>query len=237
MPRWLPLLSSIALLAAAVAAQTPEYRQGPASENGTGRYYLGREIAPVMGHQGAAWLERPEREREERTSQMIGLLALRAGEVVADIGAGTGYVTRPLARAVGREGKVHAVEIQPEMLDLLQTRLKAEGIENVVPTLGSVTDPGLPEASVDLVIMVDVYHEFSHPYEMLAAIVRSLKPGGRVVFVEFKGENPRVPILPLHKMTEAQVRKEAEVHPGLVWETTHRSLPWQHVVVFRRKAR
>ncbi len=219
----------------AVAAEPPGYRQGRASENGTGRYYLGREIAPVMGHQGADWLERPEREREERTSEMIKLLALQPGDVVADIGSGTGYVTRPLARAVGPTGRVHAVEIQREMLALMQERLRAEGITNVVSTLGTVTDPSLPDASVDLILMVDVYHEFSHPYEMVAAMTRSLKPGGRLVFVEFKGENPWVPILPLHKMTEAQVKKEVAVHPQLEWVTTHRNLPWQHVIVFRRK--
>ncbi len=217
------------------AAEPPGYGEGRASENGTGRFYLGREIAPVMGHQGADWLERPEREREERTSEMIRLLDLKAGEVVADIGSGTGYITRQLARAVGPEGKVHAVEIQPEMLELMQMRLRREGIDNVVSTLGTIADPKLPESSLDLVVMVDVYHEFSHPFEMLGSIARALKPGGRVVFVEFKGENPWVPILPLHKMTEAQVKKEAAVHPDLEWVTTHRKLPWQHVVVFKRK--
>lgn len=217
-------------------AEAPGYRQGRAGENGTGRFYLGREIAPVMGHQGADWLERPEREREERTGEMIKLLELQPGQVVADLGSGTGYITRQLARGVGPTGRVHAVEIQPEMLAMMQTRLRAEGIENVVSTLGTIVDPKLPAGELDLVVMVDVYHEFSHPYEMLAAIVRSLKPGGRVVFVEFKGENPWVPILPLHKMTEAQVKKEAAVHPELEWVTTHRKLPWQHVVVFRRKA-
>lgn len=216
------------------ASEPPGYRQGRPSENGTGRYYLGREIAPVMGHQGADWLERPEREREERTSEMIKLLELKAGDVVADIGSGTGYVTRQLARAVGPTGVVHAVEIQPEMLALMQERLRGEGIMNVVSTLGTITDPGLKASSVDLVIMVDVYHELSHPYEMLGAITRALKPGGRVVFVEFKAENPWVPILPLHKMMESQVKKEAAVHPALEWVTTHRKLPWQHVVVFRR---
>lgn len=218
------------------ASEPPGYREGRASENGTGRFYLGREIAPVMGHQGADWLERPEREREERTSDMIRLLELKAGEVVADLGSGTGYITRQLARAVGPEGRVHAVEIQPEMLAMMQGRLRSEGIENVVSTLGTLTDPRLPESSVDLVVMVDVYHEFSHPYEMLGAITKALKPGGRVVFVEFKGENSWVPILPLHKMTEAQVKKEAAVHPELAWVTTHRKLPWQHVVVFKRTA-
>jgi ubiquinone/menaquinone biosynthesis C-methylase UbiE len=227
-----------ALLTSALAAgasEPPGYRQGAASENGTGRFYLGREIAPVMGHQGADWLERPEREREEATSEMIKLLDLRPGQVVADIGSGTGYITRKLARGVGPDGVAHAVEIQPEMLALMQARLRAEGITNVVSTLGTIVDPKLPHDALDLVVMVDVYHEFSHPYEMLGSIVRSLKQGGRVVFVEFKGENPWVPILPLHKMTEAQVKKEVAVHPQLEWVTTHRKLPWQHVIVFRKK--
>lgn len=230
-----PVLFVFLLASFSWASVHPGYQQGRPGENGTGRFYLGREIAPVMGHQGADWLERPEREREERTSEMVKLLELRPGQVVADLGSGTGYITRKLAREVGPVGVVHAVEIQPEMLALMQSRLRAEGIENVVSTLGTIDDPKLPAGALDLVLMVDVYHEFSHPYEMLAAIVRSLKPGGRVVFVEFKGENPWVPILPLHKMTEAQVKKEAAVHPDLEWVATHGRLPWQHVIVFRRR--
>lgn len=202
--------------------------------DGIGKFYLGREIAHVMGHQAANWLERPEREREERPDLLVPALTLRAGDAVADIGAGTGYYTRRLAKAVGTNGLVYAVEIQQEMLDLLANKLAREGIANVKSVLGTVTDPKLPHAAVDLVLMVDVYHEFEHPFEMIEAICHALKPGGRVVFVEFRGEDPNVPIKPAHKMTEAQVRKEMRAHP-LEWVQTIGTLPWQHIIVFRKK--
>lgn len=201
--------------------------------NGIGKFYLGREIAHVMGHQAASWLERPEREAEENTSRMVELLGLKPGDVVADIGAGTGYITRKLATRVGTNGTVYAVDIQQEMLDLLTNKLAQAGIHNVRPALGTVTDPRLPEKSVDLILMVDVYHEFDHPFEMMDAMCRALKPGGRMVFVEFRAEDPKVPIKAVHKMSEAQVRKEAEIF-SLKWEKTIADLPWQHMVVFRR---
>jgi SAM-dependent methyltransferase len=202
--------------------------------NGTGRFYMGREIALVMGHEGAGWLERPERESEEATSRMVALLGIKPGEVAVDLGCGTGYLSRRLSPLVGPRGRVMAVDIQPEMLDLLTNRMSRIGITNVVPVLGSVQDPHLAPASVDLVVMVDVYHEFSHPYEMTAALCRALKPGGRLVFVEFRKEDPAVPIKEVHKMSEEQVKLEMTPHP-LEWVTTHRELPWQHVIVFRRK--
>ena len=202
--------------------------------NGIGKYYLGREIAHVMGHQAADWLERPEREQEEKTSLLINALKFKPGEAVADIGAGTGYLTRRIARKISPGGQVYAVEIQPEMLVLLTNNLSREGITNVVPVLGTITDPKLPAKSLDTIIMVDVYHEFDHPFEMAEAMCRALKPGGRIVFVEFRGEDENVPIKRVHKMTEAQVKKEMMPHP-LAWKETIGVLPWQHVIVFTRK--
>ena len=200
------------------------------SRDGIGKFFLGREIAHVMGHQASDWLERPEREAEEKTDLMIESLRFREGEVVADIGCGSGYIARRIAKKVGPSGTVYGVDIQQEMLDLL-AMLR---IENVKPILGEVTDPKLPPASCDTMIMVDVYHEFDQPFEMMQNMLRALKPGGRIVFVEFRGEDPDVPIKPLHKMTEAQVKKEMALH-DVEWVETIGKLPWQHVIVFRKK--
>ncbi|MEW6302553.1 MAG: class I SAM-dependent methyltransferase [Verrucomicrobiota bacterium] len=205
------------------------------TRDGIGKVYFGREIAKVMGHQGADWLERPEREEEEKPDAMVEALKLKSGDVVADIGAGTGYVSWRMAQKVGENGTVFAVDIQPEMLELLAKKMAGRGVKNVKGVLGTITDPKLPENAVDLVVMVDVYHEFSHPYEMMSAICKSLKPGGRVVFVEYRAEDPEVPIKLLHKMSEAQVKKEAAVHP-LEWVETIGVLPRQHIVVFRKKS-
>lgn len=214
-------------------AQIERYVAGPASADGIGKRYMGREIAAVMGWQGAAWLEREEREREERTDLLVKALDLKPGMVVADIGAGTGYISRRIAPAVAPSGKVLAVDVQPEMVRMLQALAQHERLTNIQPLLGAESDVQLPPDSVDLAIMVDVYHELAFPYEVLASIVLALKPGGRVVFVEYREEDPRVPIKALHKMSEAQVRREAEVHP-LVWERTVNRLPWQHMVIFRK---
>jgi ubiquinone/menaquinone biosynthesis C-methylase UbiE len=221
--------------------------------NGIGKFYMGREIAHVMGHEAADWLERPEREKEERADLLLPALRLQPGDAVADIGCGSGYYTRRLAKAVdgpltpsrsptdGEQvsaarvrGLVYAVDIQQEMLDLLTNKLAAESIFNVKPVLGTITDPKLPRRSVDLILMVDVYHEFDHPFEMVEAMCRSLKPGGRIVFVEFRAEDPDVPIKRVHKMSEAQVRKEMSVHP-LEWVETIGTLPQQHVIAFQRR--
>ncbi len=201
--------------------------------DGIGKFYLGREIAHVMGHQAADWLERPEREDEERPSLLMAALKLKPGEAAADIGAGTGYYTRRLAQAVGTNGVVYAVEIQQEMLDILTNKMAGLNIHNVKPVLGTITDPKLPANSVDLILMVDVYHEFDHPYEMVEAMASALKPGGRMVFVEFRGEDLALRIKPLHKMTEAQVRKEMTEFP-LKWTETLETLPRQHVIIFRK---
>ena len=187
-----------------------------------------------MGHQGAEWLERPERQEEERPDLAIPALKLKGGDAVADIGAGTGYYTRRLAKAVGEKGVVYAVEIQQEMLDLLTNKMVTLKINNVKPVLGTITDPKLPSASVDLALLVDVYHEFDHPYEMISALCAALRPGGRIALVEFRAEDPKVPIKAVHKMTEAQVKKEMGVHP-LECVETNESLPWQHIIIFRKR--
>lgn len=227
------------LLATGAALAQPEafaqrYSPAPASADGIGKRYMGREIAAVMGWQGAAWLEREEREREERTDLLLAALALRPGMVVADIGAGTGYLSRRMAPTVMPGGKVWAVDVQPEMISLLQASATKSGLTQIEARLSSVDDVKLPAASVDLAIMVDVYHELAYPYEVMASVLKALKPGGRVVFVEYKAEDPRVPIKPLHKMSEAQIKREAAVFP-LEWERTVGTLPWQHVVVFRKR--
>lgn len=244
---WMPHVLSLGLLFATVypghaetnrtATQSATNRYEIRKEhdpNGIGKFFMGREIAHVMGHQAADWLERPERDQEERPDLLISALKLNPGDAVADIGAGTGYYTRRLAKLVGDKGKVYAVEIQQEMLDLLTNKMAELNIRNVQPVLGTVTDPKLPGSSLDLIFMVDVYHEFDFPYEMIDAMCRSLKPGGRMVFVEFRGEDPKVPIKLVHKMTEAQVRKEMSLHP-LQWVETVGILPWQHIIIFQRK--
>ncbi len=217
-----------------VAADTvgAPYRLGEASRDGIGKFYLGREISQVMGHLGANWLERPEREREERTDLLIDSLPLEPDDVVADIGAGTGYFSFPIARRVP-DGKVLAVDIQQEMLDIIESRRASGAEKNVETVLGAVDDPRLPEAAVDLVLIVDAYHEFSHPREMGEAIARALKPGGRLVLIEYRAEDRMVPIKRLHKMSEEQAKREMAA-VGLEWERTGDFLPQQHFLVFRR---
>ncbi|MSU35234.1 MAG: class I SAM-dependent methyltransferase [Pedosphaera sp.] len=217
-----------------VAPPVPLYEsRANHSSDGLGKFFLDREIAHFMTHHGASWLERPEREEEEQPTRLVEALALKVGEVAADIGAGSGYLSWRMAKKVGPTGRVYANDIQPEMLQILRTNMLARGLTNVIPVLGDITDPRLPTNAVDLAIMVDVYHEFDHPFEMIREIVRSLKPGGRLVFVEYRGEEKWIPIKALHKMTEAQVRKEMALHP-LEWVETLRVLPRQHVIVFRR---
>lgn len=232
------LASIIAVTSVSYAAETAGTNRYELRANhdrdGIGKFYMGREIAHVMGHQAADWLERPEREGEEKTTLLIESLKFKPGEHVADIGAGTGYLTRRVAPKILPRGKVFAVEIQQEMLDLLTNKLVRLGITNIVPVLGAITDPKLPTNSMDTIIMVDVYHEFDHPFEMTEAMCRALKPGGRLVFVEFRGEDETVPIKRVHKMTEAQVKNEMAPHP-LAWKETISVLPWQHVIVFTRK--
>jgi ubiquinone/menaquinone biosynthesis C-methylase UbiE len=229
-----PLAALLLLALTAVAAERYE-RRAEHDPNGIGIFYEGREIAHVMGHQAAGWLERPERQEEERTDLLIDALKLKPGEQVADIGAGTGYISEKMARRVAPEGVVYAEDIQQEMLDLMKRKMQLLRVQNVTPLLGTITDPKLPEGKIDLIIMVDVYHEFDHPYEMTEAMIRALKPGGRLVFVEFRGEDPKVPIKLVHKMTEAQVKKEMAQFPALEWSESVETLPQQHVIFFRKK--
>lgn len=214
----------------------PQYTfQEEHDRNGIGKFYMGREIARVMGHQGIGWLERPSREAEENLTQLIKLLDLEEGMVVADIGAGSGVISTLLSRKVGPTGTVLAVDIQQEMLDALAIKCKQLDIVNIEPVLGTIESPRLKPNSVDLVVMVDVYHEFSFPYEMLTEIAKSLKPDGRVAFVEYRKEDPRVPIKEIHKMTEAQVIKEATIPAhGLKHFKTVNKLPRQHIIFFKR---
>ncbi len=227
------LVLLFALPSGAARPASTQYREGSASRDGIGKFYMGREISKVMGHQGAEWLDRPEREREELPSRLIELLKFKPGDVVADIGVGTGYIAERIAPKIGETGTLYGVDIQQEMLDILEAKMTARGLTNVKGVLGTITDPKLPPESVDVAIMVDVYHEFSHPYEMLKNICDGLKTGGRVVFVEYRLEDRKVPIKRLHKMSEIQVIKEATPHP-LVWNATFDDLPWQHVIVFEK---
>jgi len=232
-----PLLAtccSALLLAVACMAATPaeRYTRSTPSADGIGKRHQGREIARVMGWQAASWLERDEREAEERTSLLLEELDLEPGMVVADVGAGSGYLSRRMAPLV-KPGRVIAVDIQPEMLAMLRKLSGDPRYANIQPLLGSATDTQLPAASVDLAIMVDVYHELEYPYEVMESIVRSLKPGGHMAFVEYRGEDASVPIKTLHKMTEKQVRLEAGQH-ALTWVRTSRRLPWQHLILFRK---
>lgn len=214
------------------AKDLPAYKYGSASRGGTGKFYLGREIAKVMGHEGISWLERDEREDEEAPSRVIQALNFAPDAVVADIGAGSGYYTFRLAPLVP-DGEVVAVDIQLEMIAHLEDKAKELGVENVRPHHGTIEHIGLGSNTLDAAIMVDAYHEFSHPAEMMRSIYRALRPGGSVVLLEYRAEDPTVPIKPLHKMTEAQARKEMEA-VGFEFEVNHDFLPWQHFMVFRK---
>jgi len=193
----------------------------------------GRQIAPVMGADGAAWLERPEREAEEAPEKALDALAPWTGKVVADVGAGTGYFSLRMARRVGATGKVYANDLQPEMLDMLRTKAAKAGISNVEPVLGSEADPKLPVNALDLVLLVDVYHEFSRPQQMLQHIRASLKPDGRLVLLEYRKEDPSIPIRPEHKMSVKEVRTEVEAE-GYKLDRVIETLPRQHIIIFKK---
>jgi len=192
-----------------------------------------RRIAQVMGAGGADWLTRPERESEEHPDQALDALKIPMGAAVADVGAGVGYFTWRLADRVGPKGLVYGEDIQQEMLDQLKKNMQERHIANVRAVLGGIDDPKLPKESLDLVLLVDVYHEFSEPEKMLEHIRESLKPGGRLVLLEYRGEDPKVPIRPEHKMTLKQVRAEIEPE-GYKFEQSIESLPEQHIIIFRR---
>lgn len=200
--------------------------------NGIGKFYLGREIAQVMGYQGAGWLERPERIEEELPDEVVAQIRLRPTDVIADIGAGTGYFSFRFARMVP-EGKVLAVDLQPEMIAILERRKAELKVANLQTVRSTERDPNLPENSVDVIFFADVYHEFEWPREMMQGIVRALRPGGRVIQIEYRGEDPEVPIKKVHKMTVEQCRKEMAA-VGLVWKETRDFLPQQHFIVFEK---
>jgi len=208
------------------------YSEKEPTNDGIGKIYLGREISKVMGHTGISWLERGERETEEAPSLAIEALELHAGSIIADIGAGSGYYTFRIAPTIP-DGKVIAVDIQPEMLDFLEQREDELGLTNVEAHLGSVKDVQLSANSIDAALFVDAYHEFSHPHEMMTSIVKALRPGGRVYLLEYRAEDESVPIKPLHKMSEEQSIKEMK-YVGLQHLKTLDHLPWQHFMVFEK---
>ena len=210
----------------------PRYSNKTPSRDGIGKVYMGREISQVVGHGAVRWLERPEREAEEEPSKVVENMKLKATDVVADIGAGSGYFSFRLAKLVP-EGKVLAVDIQQEMLNFIEGQKKLKKIRNVETVLGTIEDTRLPESEVDAIIMVDAYHEFSHPFEMATSMVKGLRPGGRIILIEYRGEDPSVQIKPLHKMTEQQCIREMQA-VGMEHVETLDFLPIQHFMVFRK---
>jgi ubiquinone/menaquinone biosynthesis C-methylase UbiE len=238
----LPIESSaantMAFQATPLAARKPDSagyeRRPPRDPNGIGRYYQGRQIAHVMGHEGADWLERSDRNEDEGTDILLRELALKPTDVVADIGAGTGYFSFRMARLVP-QGKVLAVDIQPEMITELRERQRKNGLANVEPVLSTSSNPHLPASSLDLVLIVDAYHEFDHPREMARAIAHALRPRtGRLALVEYRAEDPQVPIKAIHKMTVDQAKKEMQA-VGLKLVNVDENLPQQHLMFFQRQ--
>ena len=216
-----------------LAAENPGYIEDQSRRTtGIGKFYMGREISFVMGHQAAGWLNRPGRIQEEMPDEVVANMKLEPTDVVADIGAGSGYFSFRIAKLVP-EGKVLAVDIQQEMLDIVEATKAKEGVTNIQGVKGEIDDPNLPMNSIDAAIMVDAYHEFSHPFEMINGIYDALRPGGRIFLLEYRGEDASVPIRPLHKMTQEQVIKEMGVF-GLEWTETLDFLPWQHMMVFTK---
>jgi ubiquinone/menaquinone biosynthesis C-methylase UbiE len=221
-----------AVLTASGVLADSVYVYGEATRDGTGKYYMGREIAQVMGHRGADWLERSDRKREEAPDVLVRNLELSRTDIVADIGAGTGYFTFRLSALVP-DGTVFAVDIQEEMLDIISDKMSNAGVDNVIPVLGKIDDPRLPDGGIDLVLLVDAYHEFSHPREMMLGIYRALRPGGRIALIEYRLEDPEIPIKRLHKMSEEQMRAEVNA-VGFEWAETKDFLPRQHFMVFQK---
>ena len=233
---WAPqaFYTSLARPAQAGRAPQPLYETRAVHDpDGTGKFYMGREIAQVMGPRGIPWLDRPQRESEEHPEVVIDALELHEGEVVADLGAGSGFFTFRMAPKVGKTGKVLAVDLQDEMLETIRERAAESKVTNVVEVKDTETDPELPANSVDLVLMVDVYHELSYPYEVMTKVREALKPDGRVVFVEYRKEDPRVPIKELHKLSVEQLDKEMKV-VGLKRVRTVETLPLQHIVIYEK---
>ncbi|MBN3583631.1 class I SAM-dependent methyltransferase [Algoriphagus aestuarii] len=214
------------------SSEKDPYNYQTPSRDGTGKIYMGREISQVMGFQGKAWLERPNREEEEGISIALKNLPITEESIVADIGAGSGYYSFRIAALVPN-GKVYAVEIQDEAISYLNDKIEDLKIENVETVKGSEKSPNLPEKSVDLAIMVDVYHELAYPAEILQNIYKSLKPNGKILLLEYRGEDPSINIKPLHKMTENQVKKELKAN-GFKFVKNGKFLPIQHFLIFEK---
>jgi ubiquinone/menaquinone biosynthesis C-methylase UbiE len=225
---FLSLCLCILLFASACAQDRYEFKSG--DPNGIGKWYMGRQIAYVMSHQGIDWLERPERELEENSTQLLKNMNIKPGMVIADIGAGSGYYTVRLSKLAGN-GKVYAVDVEPEMIKYLDQRITNDKLKNVITILGSEKNVHLPVNSIDLMLLVDVYHEFAFPYEMGRSMLEALKPGALLYLVEFKAEDPSVPIKAVHKMSEKQAVKELEA-AGFQFVRNMTNLPWQHCMVF-----
>ena len=201
--------------------------------NGIDKWYMGRQIAHVMSHYGIDWLEREEREKEENTPLLLKNMAIKPGMVIADIGAGSGYHSALLSKMVGT-GKVFAVDVEPEMIAYLNKRIKQEKLSGIVPVLSTEQKLSLPDNTVDMMLLVDVYHEFSYPYEMALSMLAALKPGGKLVLVEFRSEDATVPIKPIHKMSKAQAIKEFKA-AGFIFDKNIDNLPWQHCLFFTKQ--
>lgn len=214
----------------AMAQGAYEYRKG--DPNGIGKWYMGRQIAHVMSHFGIGWLERSERQSEEDSEQLIKNLGLKKGMNVADIGAGSGYHSVRMSKKIG-DGRVYAVDVEPEMIAFLDDRLRREGIGNVSTVLGKEDAVPLPTNGMDRILLVDVYHEFSHPYEMARSMLAALKPDGKLFLVEFRAEDRNVPIKDVHKMSQAQAVRELTA-AGFRFERNIGNLPWQHCLVFTK---
>jgi predicted methyltransferase len=219
------IAAAAVLFAVLTAAVLDAQRRHPVS---------GRVLAPVMGVAGAGWLERPEREDEEAPSKALDALEVKPGMVVADIGAGSGYYSTRLAKRVGPAGRVYATDIQQGMIDILNRRISVERVDNITTVLGGIDDPKLPPRSLDLAIMVDVYHELQSPQVFLQRLRECFKPDGRLVLLEFRKEDPKIPILEVHKMSVAEVKQELEAE-GFVLDKVVETLPWQHILVLKLK--
>ncbi|MBM3442290.1 MAG: class I SAM-dependent methyltransferase [Bacteroidetes bacterium] len=227
--RWLLLFlfTSSSLFAQSV------YEQRGGDPNGIHKWYMGRQIAKTMNHFGISWLERPERQEEEDAEQLLRNMGLKQGMQVADIGAGSGFYTIRIAQRIGR-GTVYAVDIEPAMLSFIQKRVARQKLKNVKPIRCDTVQIPLPEESIDVILIVDVYHEMSHPREMLSSMYRMLKSSGRIFLVEFRAEDPNVPIKAVHKMTESQAIREFAAS-SFILDRSIENLPWQHCMVFRKK--
>lgn len=213
--------------------ENSRYTYKTESADGIGKFYMGREISRVMGYQGIQWLERPEREKEENTSQLIKNMDISPEDTIADIGAGSGYHVFKIA-PLAKNGLVYAVDIQDEMLNVIQEQKENRGSDNIEIVKGTEKNVNLPENSVDKILMVDVYHEFSFPVEMLSSMRKALRKDGKIFLVEYRGEDESIPIKKLHKMTEAQAEKEFNAN-GFVLKENFFILPWQHCMVFMKE--